>query len=486
MLRRKLNKRGDIDADLREDIRLLGRLLGDTIRDQAGTDVFDLVERIRRTAIHYRKEHDLPSLKTLERTIGGLGAGHATNVVRAFSYFHHLANAAEDLHKRRGEPEEGSIAVALERLRAAHVPTKKIVSFFERARVEPVLTAHPTEVQRKSTLDRHRAVIDLLAARGEQPAGEIEAALRREVLLMWKTNELRLSKPTVADEIENGLTYFRSTFLEAIPRLYAEIEDGIGPGTRLAPFLRVASWIGGDRDGNPHVTADVTEHAAGRQASVAFTHYLAQIHALGAELSLSSRYTATSPELQALAARSPDRGTSRDEEPYRRALVGIYARVAATARALGADAGTLGTAAVPARAVRRPGRAVGRSGRDRDRAGRRRRGAGRRRAAAQPPPRRRRLRVSPLPAGSAPAQRGPRTRRLRAARARHGQARLRDAGRVGAPGAVAARAVDLAAAGLAARRPTATRRRRRWRRWRRPRACAPASASARSRTTSSR
>ena len=159
---------------------------------------------------------------------------------------------------------------------------------------------------------------------------------------MWKTNELRLSKPTVADEIENGLTYFRSTFLDAIPRLYAEIEDGIGPGTRLAPFLRVASWIGGDRDGNPHVTAEVTEHAAERQASVVFAHYLAQIHALGAELSLSSRYTATSPELQALAARSPDRGTSRDEEPYRRALVGIFARVAATARALDADVGDAG------------------------------------------------------------------------------------------------------------------------------------------------
>ena len=290
LLRRKL-KNKDSDGALREDIRFLGRLLGDTIREQAGSDVFDLVESIRRTAIHYRKEQDPPSLKKLERTIGRLGPAHATSVVRAFSYFHHLANAAEDLHARGVEPEEGSIAVALERLRAAHVSTKKIISFFERARVEPVLTAHPTEVQRKSTLDRHRAVIDLLAGRGGRPADDVERALRREVLLMWKTNELRLSKPTVADEIENGLTYFRSTFLDAIPRLYAEIEDGIGPGTRLAPFLRVASWIGGDRDGNPHVTAEVTEHAAERQASVVFAHYLAQIHALGAELSLSSRYT---------------------------------------------------------------------------------------------------------------------------------------------------------------------------------------------------
>jgi phosphoenolpyruvate carboxylase len=339
----------DGDADLREDIRLLGRLLGDTIREQAGGDVFDLVESIRRTAIRYRKDHDAPSLKHLERTIGRLGAAHATNVVRAFSYFHHLANAAEDLHARRAQPNEGTIAMALERLRAAHVPARKILAFFERARVEPVLTAHPTEVQRKSTLDRHRAIIALLAARADTPPDEIEMALRREVLILWKTNELRLAKPTVADEIENGLTYFRSTFLDAIPRLYAELEDGLGPGTRLPPFLRVASWIGGDRDGNPHVTAEVTEHAAERQAAVAFAHYLGEIHALGAELSLSSRYAVTSPELQALAARSPDRGTSRDEEAYRRALVGIYARVAATARALKVDAGPVGPAVAPAR-----------------------------------------------------------------------------------------------------------------------------------------
>jgi phosphoenolpyruvate carboxylase len=347
--KRNRSRGADRDAELREDIRFLGRLLGDTIREQAGTEVFDLVETIRRTAIHYRKEHDPPSLQRLERTIDALGPAHATSIVRAFSYFHHLANAAEDLHARRVQPDEGTIALALERLRAARVPNRKLVSFFERARVEPVLTAHPTEVQRKSILDRHRSVIDLLAARGDRPAAEIEKALRREVLILWKTNELRLAKPTVADEIENGLTYFRSTFLDAIPRLYAEIEDGIGPGTRIAPFLRVASWIGGDRDGNPHVTAEVTEHAAEQQASVILTRYLTEIHALGSELSLSSRYTAASPELQALAARSPDRGTSRDEEPYRRALVGIYARVAATARALHIDAGSLGSTAAAAR-----------------------------------------------------------------------------------------------------------------------------------------
>jgi phosphoenolpyruvate carboxylase len=352
--------KADEDAELREDIRFLGRLLGDTIREQAGADVFDLVEAIRRTAIHYRKEHDPPSLKKLERTIGRLGQAHATLVVRAFSYFHHLANAAEDLNRRRSPPSEGegTIVRALERARAAHIQTRKLVSFFDRARVEPVLTAHPTEVQRKSILDRHRAIIDLLAARGTAPADEIETALRREVLTLWKTSELRLAKPTVADEIENGLAYFRTTFLDAIPRLYAELEDKIGPGVRVASFLRVASWIGGDRDGNPHVTPEVTELAVERQAAVALAHYLGQVHALGAELSLSSRYMAASPDLAALAARSPDRGTSRDDEPYRRALVGIFARVAATARQLEVDAGKLGATAAPARAYAAPSELV--------------------------------------------------------------------------------------------------------------------------------
>ena len=301
------------------------------MREQAGAEVFDLVESIRRTAIRYRMDHDAPSLERLERTLGRLGAAHATNVVRAFSYFHHLANAAEDLHARRAQPGEGTIAQAFERLRAAHVATRKIVAFFERARVEPVLTAHPTEVQRKSTLDRHRAVIDLLAARGVKAAGDIEKALRREILLMWKTNELRLSKPTVADEIENGLAYFRSTFLEAIPRLYAEIEDGLGSGTRLAPFLRVASWIGGDRDGNPHVTAEVTGTAPERQASVALRRTISPRSTRWApSCRCRRRYAATPPELQALAARSPDRGTSRDEG-------GVPARAGRHLRARGVD-----------------------------------------------------------------------------------------------------------------------------------------------------
>ncbi|HEX3695492.1 MAG TPA: phosphoenolpyruvate carboxylase [Polyangia bacterium] len=339
------------DVALHEDIRFLGRLLGDTIREQAGERIFTLVENIRRTAIQYRRDHDMGSLRTLEKTIAALDQEQATHVVRAFSYFHHLANVAEDVHQNRRRrarqltaqlPKPGTIAFALQRLRAAQVPTRKMVSFFERARVEPVLTAHPTEVQRKSILERHRAIAAYLAARDRGGAGsaqldEIERDLRREILILWKTSEVRAVKPTVADEIENGLTYFRSTFLKVIPKLYADLETALGRGVHIGAFLRVASWIGGDRDGNPHVTHEVTGHALQRQAALILEHYLGEVHLLGSELSLSSRYVDVPPELVKLAALSPDRAVTREQEPFRRALTGIYARLAATARTLSGE-----------------------------------------------------------------------------------------------------------------------------------------------------
>ncbi|HXI55715.1 MAG TPA: phosphoenolpyruvate carboxylase, partial [Polyangia bacterium] len=347
----RTSKPADTDLALREDIRFLGRLLGDTIREQAGERIFTIVENIRRTAVTYRREHDPRSLRSLEKTIAALDQEAATHVVRAFSYFHHLANVAEDQHQNRRRragqlaPDQpvkpGTLAFALQRLRAAQVPTRKMVAFFEKARVEPVLTAHPTEVQRKSILDRHRTIGAQLAARDRQAGSaallaEIERELRREILILWKTSEVRAVKPTVADEIENGLAYFRSTFLKVIPKIYADLEQALGRGVNVGPFLRVSSWIGGDRDGNPHVTHDVTALALQRQAALILEHYLGEVHALGSELSLSSRYADVPPELVALAALSPDRAVTREQEPFRRALIGIYARLAATARRLSA------------------------------------------------------------------------------------------------------------------------------------------------------
>src|ERR1700742_289385 len=201
----KSTKKPDEDLPLREDIRLLGRLLGDTIRDDAGQAMFDLVEQIRRTAVRYRRDHDGDSMTGFEATISALDPAQATSVVRAFSYFHHLANIAEDLHKRRRWqataqdtvlPDEESLSAALARLRGAGVSAKRVISRLERARVEPVLTAHPTEVQRKSILERHHSISARLAAHHRDDA-TFETDLRRDISILWKTSELRPAKPTV-------------------------------------------------------------------------------------------------------------------------------------------------------------------------------------------------------------------------------------------------------------------------------------------------
>ena len=341
--------KSDEDQLLRQDIRLLGRILGDTIREHAGSSTFTLVEGIRRTAIEYRSGRERASLGRLERTIAALDQSQAKNVVRAFSYFHQLANIAEDRrHAQDGNgatavaTQEGSMGLTFERLLAARVPPRDIAAFLNGATVQPVLTAHPTEVQRKSILDRHRAIAHCLDLQGTfADANKIEHDLRREILLLWKTSELRSAQPSVIDEITNGLSYFQRTFFQVIPELYAELEDRLGEGIRLAPFLSIGSWIGGDRDGNPSATHEVLERALAEQARVAFAHYLDEVQALGSELGLSSRYIEIGPALLELAERSGDRAQSREQEPFRRALMGIYARLSATAK----NASTLGAQA---------------------------------------------------------------------------------------------------------------------------------------------
>ena len=345
---------------LREDIRFLGRILGDVVREQDGARLFELVESVRQMAVRFRRGTDPAAGTTMSRVLNRLAPAQVNSVVRAFSYFSHLANIAEDHHSIRvrrarelegAVPERGSLDFALERLRGAAVPRERILEFFRHALVVPVLTAHPTEVQRKSILDTEREIERLLHAR-ESPLTpeELEAntaRIRACVTTLWQTRMLRDSRLTVSDEIENALSYYRSTFLREIPRLIGRLERRLGtyarPGRRggkaaplrLPAFLQMGSWIGGDRDGNPNVDARTLEHALDRQAELALQFYLEEVHELGRELSVSSVLAAVSAPLQELAERSPDRSPHREGEPYRRALVGVYARLAATARELG-------------------------------------------------------------------------------------------------------------------------------------------------------
>ena len=350
-----MNDRHDKDARLAEDIRLLGRLLGDTIRAYEGEAEFRQIEEIRQLAVASRRLEDTASRDALSRTLDALTTDHAVAVVRAFSYFSLLANIAEDRHhirrsrdiRREGGPPlpstvRGLFVEAKERGATAAEAADRL----SRVRVHPVLTAHPTEVQRKSTLDCQLAIARGLARIDSADAlpEDIEAAtteLRRLIATLWQTRMIRAVKLGVRDEIENALAYFNYTFIDAVPAIVADVEDRVaglaqdGARPELPPLIAVGSWVGGDRDGNPFVTAEMLEAAFRRQGEVAFDHYLGEVHALGAELPLSGLLTHTTAALNDLADKSPDRSPHRQDEPYRRALTGIYARLAATAEALG-------------------------------------------------------------------------------------------------------------------------------------------------------
>ncbi len=353
----------DNERPLVEDIRLLGRMLGDVIREQDGGPAYELIENIRKLSVAFRRDADHEADKALKKLLKSLSADQTVSVIRAFTYFSHLANLAEDrhhirrraVHERAGESQEGSIDVAISRLRWAGISPKTISQTLAHSFVSPVLTAHPTEVQRKSILDAERAIAQLLTLRDEikqhsaaqdpkrdaltpRELAANEAQIRARVMQLWQTRLLRYSKLTVADEIENALSYYESTFLREIPKIYSNLENMLGQHP-VHSFLRMGQWIGGDRDGNPNVSAQTLEYALRRQSEVALRHYLTEVHFLGSELSISAMLTDCSPDMQALAESSPDHNEHRKDEPYRRALIGMYARLAASLQELtGTDA----------------------------------------------------------------------------------------------------------------------------------------------------
>ncbi len=353
----------DPDLALVDDIRLLGRILGDVIREQEGVAVFNLIEQIRVLSVRFHRHGDENANKALRKLLKGLSADDAVKVIRAFTYFSHLANLAEDRHQLRRQAAQeriasqqpGSIDLALERIHAAGISNATIVKTLADSYLSPVLTAHPTEVQRKSILDAERSIAQLLLNRDqikdrakayqlkkdllcERELADNELYIKARIIQLWQTRLLRYTKLKVADEIENALSYYEATFLKEIPKLYAELEDRLGQSP-IASFLRMGQWTGGDRDGNPNVSAQTLEYALKRQAEMILRHYLTEVHYLGTELSLSAFLVGFPKAMQALANRSPDENEHRMDEPYRRALTGIYSRLAATLKDLtGGDA----------------------------------------------------------------------------------------------------------------------------------------------------
>jgi phosphoenolpyruvate carboxylase len=335
-----------VDQLLLEDIRLLGRQLGEVVRDQAGDEVYELVERVRRAGVESRRRGHAPATD-LEPLLGGIPVAHALEVIRAFSWFSLLANIAEDVRQRLGRRdrdgriERGTLRATVAHLAARH-DAAMIAPILDTLWVSPVITAHPTEVRRKTVLAIRHNIVELLVQRGRARQAEhaqIDAELRVEVLLLWQTAILRMSKLRVRDEANEALGYYPLSLFEAIGSLQADAEAlfrGAWPEAQPVahPLVPMGSWIGGDRDGNPFVTADELRHSLRRHAETAMGHHLSGLMTLSIQLSISSRLVATTPELQALAAASGDVSPFRADEPYRRALRGMHARLRATAAAI--------------------------------------------------------------------------------------------------------------------------------------------------------
>ncbi|TYP86165.1 phosphoenolpyruvate carboxylase [Blastococcus xanthinilyticus] len=334
------------DAPLRADIRLLGRVLGEVIGEQAGPDVLDLVESTRVEAFGVRRSE--VDRAELAQRLAGLDGRSANHVIRAFSHFSLLANLAEDIHHERrrrhhrragSPPQRGSLAATFAELDRADVPAGTVSRELAGALVCPVVTAHPTEVRRKTVFQVQRQVTELIRQRDRAGGDEVDEAwsaqLWRSVLTLWQTALLRLSRLRLTDEIDEALRYYELSLFDVVPAINAELRRAVeqrwpGAGVLRRPMLLPGSWIGGDRDGNPFVTAEALRRATTRQAETALGRHLAELAELRNELSMSDRLVAPTPELYALAEASGDDSPFRADEPYRRALTGMAARLSAT------------------------------------------------------------------------------------------------------------------------------------------------------------
>lgn len=331
---------------MRADIRMLGAILGDTVREQNGEEVFDLVERARVESFRVRRSEI--DRTEVSRMFDGIDIHQAIPVIRAFTHFALLANVAEDIHRERrrsihvtaGEPpQDSSLAATYAKLDRAELDSTTVAKALEGALVAPVITAHPTETRRRTVFVTQHRITELMRLHAEghtqtDSGRSIETELRRQILTLWQTAIIRLSRLQISDEIAAGLRYYPASFFEVLPKVNAEVREALRarwPDADLlsGPMLQPGSWIGGDRDGNPNVTADVVRLATGSAAYTALAHYLAELDQLEQELSMSSRLLTVTPELAELAEGCQDK--ARDDEPYRRALRVIRSRLSATA-----------------------------------------------------------------------------------------------------------------------------------------------------------
>ena len=327
----------DPHKPLRDDVRLLGELLGDTLRQQGGEELFQTVERFRALSKAARAGRN-DEFAALSSELSRMDIDRALPVARAFSHFLYLANIAEQHHRIRrrrdyqrtaASPQRGSCEEAFARLVAGGVDPDRLHAAVCAMQIELVFTAHPTEVARRTLVQKYNRIAALLAARDRPDLtgpehDELLDALRREITTAWGTSEVRQQRPTPLDEVRSGLIVFEQSLWEALPRYLRTVDRALRASTggglpaELTP-IRFGSWIGGDRDGNPNVTPDVTRRACLLMRWLAVQLYAEEVESLRDELS----FEAATPELRQQAG-------DQAHEPYRALLGAVRRRLAAT------------------------------------------------------------------------------------------------------------------------------------------------------------
>ena len=308
------------ELPLRRDVRSLGILLGRVLVEQEGETFFDVVEQLRRLLIQHREqsstENSAGLMARAREIIGSLSVEAAYRVTKAFAIYFELTNLAETNHRKRRRraarmrtvktPLDGSFRGTFARLRASGVPPEAVLDALRKIKVTPVFTAHPTEISRHTVRLKRRRIAGYLERLDQLPLSESdvrehESLILAEITALWQTDEVRLNKPTVRDEIHMGLDYFPLVLFETLPHLFAELEDSLrdiyDTSAEAPDLLSFGSWIGGDRDGNPFVTADSTRAAIGMARHVVIDHYIAETARLIGYLSMSTRRIGVSETL---------------------------------------------------------------------------------------------------------------------------------------------------------------------------------------------
>jgi phosphoenolpyruvate carboxylase len=342
---------------LGRDVSFLGRILGDVLREQGGDGLFNAVERLRVACRHHRQYHCGEAAHEVADLVATLPLQEAGAVCRAFTMYFHLINIAEENHRIRRlaereaatypAPRAESILDALLALRDRGLQAPEVRALLDSLDIRPVFTAHPTEARRMTLLRQLQriagVVADLDVTVSPQARSRLTAQLYAEVTDLWQTDELRLSDRTVLDEVRNGLYYVDDSVFDVVPSIYRDLRDAFAqvyPDERWEPAtpLTFGSWIGGDRDGNPYVTAAITERTLRMHAALALTKYIDATRALIDRLTPSDRLVGCSEALRAslredaaaFMVRGIDVGAVWPDEPYRRKLTLVMWRLQAT------------------------------------------------------------------------------------------------------------------------------------------------------------